>query len=636
MLINFRKDINGLRAIAVIAVVLFHFNPSWMPGGFAGVDVFFVISGFLMTGIIFRGLEKNDFSILNFYIARANRIIPALAVLCLTLLVFGWFYLTPLDYKALGKHVGSSIGFVSNVVYWKETGYFDASSLEKWLLHTWSLSVEWQFYILYPLALLAIRKFISVRFIKPIVLVGAILSCILCIIATYKTPSAAYYLLPTRAWEMLVGAVAYLYPFNTNERQKKVLELVGLIFIVGSYFTVTSKTAWPGYIALFPVLGAFFIIQSQRSQSLITGNFVFQKIGRWSYSIYLWHWPLVVAIYYFSLSDTYIYLGMLFSVTFGFLSYKYIEKIKFRRDVENLSYILKSKPLHIAFISMALGSLVFISDGFAYNRFDVKYQAVIKEIEAQKSRPDYDRGCFDYQAVEACTYYDGTSLTSNNPTHILLGDSHAQSLVNAIATTLSRNPEYKGLKFYGMAGCFFTENLDDIYPEMASCAALARRSINEIINKYPGVPVIYVNRLSQLILDNNGPIKNVKVIHSKLKSDFYATLDRLAKGRAVYFVTPTPEFEKPVPQLTTVNYFFHDGERVKMPAHEYDRRNKLALDLIENIPEKHKVKILDVKPYFCDDIYCYGDINSIPFYRDTNHVSEYGNKKLFKLFEQID
>ena len=149
---SFRQDINGLRAIAVIAVVLFHFNASWMPGGFAGVDVFFVISGFLMTGIIFRGIEQENFSILKFYVARANRIIPALAVLCLVLLVFGWFYLTPLDYKALGKHAASSVAFLSNIIYWRESGYFDAASHEKWLLHTWSLSVEWQFYILYPLS----------------------------------------------------------------------------------------------------------------------------------------------------------------------------------------------------------------------------------------------------------------------------------------------------------------------------------------------------------------------------------------------------------------------------------------------------------------------------------------------------
>jgi peptidoglycan/LPS O-acetylase OafA/YrhL len=218
---QFRKDINGLRAIAVIAVVLFHFNASWMPGRFAGVDVFFVISGFLMTGIIFRGIEQESFSVLKFYVARANRIIPALAVLCLVMLVFGWFYLAPLDFKALGKHVSNSMFFLSNITYSRESGYFDASSHEKWLLHTWSLSVEWQFYIIYPLVLVALRKFMPLKAMKMVILFGTAFSFILCVFATYKWPNPAYYLLPTRAWEMMIGGVAYIYPFAIKDKLKK-------------------------------------------------------------------------------------------------------------------------------------------------------------------------------------------------------------------------------------------------------------------------------------------------------------------------------------------------------------------------------------------------------------------------------
>ena len=336
---QFRKDINGLRAIAVIAVVLFHFNASWMPGGFAGVDVFFVISGFLMTGIIFRGIEQENFSILRFYVARANRIIPALAVLCLVLLVLGWFYLNPIDYKALAKHAGSSISFISNITYLRESGYFDASSHEKWLLHTWSLSVEWQFYIIYPLVLVAMRKFMSVKAMKAAVLFGTLLGFIFCVIATYKWPNHAYYLLPTRAWEMMIGGVAYLYPIALKEERKKLLEWAGIALIIGSFYFISKDNPWPGYLALLPVLGSFLIIQAQRNDSFIISNIVSQKIGAWSYSIYLWHWPLVVAIYYFSLNDMFIYIGIALSVLFGFLSNKYIEKIKFRNDfIKLLNY----------------------------------------------------------------------------------------------------------------------------------------------------------------------------------------------------------------------------------------------------------------------------------------------------------
>lgn len=156
---KFREDINALRAIAVASVVLFHFNHDWLPGGFAGVDVFFVISGFLMTMIIVKGLEKESFSILSFYEARVRRIIPALAVLCFVLMFLGLFLLSPIDYLNLGKHSAASLTFLSNIVYWTESNYFDSSSNEKWLLHTWSLSVEWQFYLIYPVVLVLLNLF---------------------------------------------------------------------------------------------------------------------------------------------------------------------------------------------------------------------------------------------------------------------------------------------------------------------------------------------------------------------------------------------------------------------------------------------------------------------------------------------
>lgn len=166
---NFRHDINGLRAIAVFAVVLFHFNPHWLPGGFAGVDVFFVISGFLMTSIIFNGLERDNFNLIKFYTARANRIIPVLSVMSIILLIFGWFYLLPTDYLELGRQVERSSYFASNILFSKGGGYFDTDEKTKWLLHTWSLSVEWQFYIFFPLILLALKKYLSFAQLKKVV-----------------------------------------------------------------------------------------------------------------------------------------------------------------------------------------------------------------------------------------------------------------------------------------------------------------------------------------------------------------------------------------------------------------------------------------------------------------------------------
>lgn len=443
---NFRHDINGLRAIAVIAVVLFHFNSSWMPGGFAGVDVFFVISGFLMTGIIFRGIEQENFSILKFYVARANRIIPALAVLCLVLLIFGWFYLTPFEYKALGKHTASSMSFLSNIIYWRESGYFDAASHEKWLLHTWSLSVEWQFYIIYPLVLVAMHKFMSIKTMKFLLLVGTVLGFIFCVIATYKWPNPSYYLLPTRAWEMMLGGIAYLYPLTLSENRKKLFGWTGLGLIIGSYFLISAENPWPGYLAVFPVIGTFLVIQAHRNNSIITNNLVFQKLGAWSYSIYLWHWPLVVIIYTFSLPDYYIYLGISLSIFLGFLSYQYIEKINFRKNFHNTLSYLKCKPIYMSIILGLISTSIFYLNGnngwLKIQNSETKKTYMIL-FESVSNSQDWHAGIGGQQDFSNCRFntQDLTLEVKNRikkcaslygPGYLILGDSHAEDLFGII------------------------------------------------------------------------------------------------------------------------------------------------------------------------------------------------------------
>jgi peptidoglycan/LPS O-acetylase OafA/YrhL len=495
---NFRQDINGLRAIAVIAVVLFHFNPSWMPGGFAGVDVFFVISGFLMTGIIFRGFEQDKFSILKFYIARANRIIPALGVLCIVLLVFGWFYLTPLDYKSLGKHTASSMLFISNFTYWKEADYFAAASHEKWLLHTWSLSAEWQFYIIYPLVLVVMRKFMSIKSMKIMVLVGAILGFIFCIISTYKWPGPSYYLLPTRAWEMMIGGVAYLYPFHLQEKRKKLFEWVGLILIVGSYVLISKDSPWPGYLAIFPVLGTFLIIQAQRNDSLITNNTIMQKIGVWSYSIYLWHWPLVVAIYYFSLHEIFIYLGIALSILLGYLSNRYIEKIKFRNDFYSLFSYLKCKPVHIVLIIGVFGNAILLTDGLDYSyrkgASSPKAKFLNKYEQAHRNLADtYWLKCNTYSSLSS----NGTLITDPSCVEkkgeggvFLWGDSHAEALSFGLRTLL----QSVDIPFYQKtsAGCkaSLSENLTKTGNSKKACDHSNKLSLESISKLKPQLVII--------------------------------------------------------------------------------------------------------------------------------------------------
>ena len=627
--LNFRKDINGLRAIAVIAVVLFHFNASWMPGGFAGVDVFFVISGFLMTGIIFRGIEQENFSILKFYIARANRIVPALAVLCLVLLVFGYLYLSPDSYKELGKHVATSMAFLSNITYWRESGYFDSASHGKWLLHTWSLSVEWQFYIIYPLVLVVMRKFIPLNAMKIIVLIGMILGFIFCIIVTYWKPNPAYYLLPTRAWEMMLGGVAYVYPFTIQEKRKKLVEWLGLSLIVGSYFLISKDTPWPGYLAIFPVLGAFLIIQAQRNDSIVTSNIIFQKLGAWSYSIYLWHWPLVVAIYSFSLNEVFIYIGIALSVLLGFFSHTYIEKIKFRNDFSGLFSYLKCKPIYLAFVISIAGSVIFIANGFI-KLASPEYQGLIKAAEPSP----YRNKCHieNYQDPELSCEYFGEKIS-----WATLGDSHTVEISYALAEDLKANNI--GLKHFIFSGCrpSFKERED-----FSKCSKWYNESINYILNDKNIKNVLLNHRFTSGLFggdpsnypENVGTTVTSETI--RITKHIDDLIVKLASNKEnVYVFYPIPELPKDVKKIIGMEYEKRNsltnilGTSLKW----YKERNKYMINHFNDAKYPSNVHLLNPEKVFCDANNCFAVKDGIPLYFDDDHPSVSGAARLVDLIK---
>ncbi|HWL29750.1 MAG TPA: acyltransferase, partial [Burkholderiaceae bacterium] len=307
---NFRYDINALRGWAVIAVMLFHFDLPGFGGGFVGVDVFFVISGLLMTSIIVRGLSSGEgthgFSLIGFYYARAKRILPALIVLCAILLGVGWFTLASTDYRELGSHSALSLAFLSNMKYWLEAGYFDAASHEKWLLHTWSLSVEWQFYLVLPLFLMVVWRFFPGRRNARYALLAAFAaSLLMSVVLTPGHPSTSFYFFPIRAWEMLAGGLCHLFAAELalDARQARLAEWLGYGLILASIFTLDATDAWPSYLALLPVSGALLVLIANRQQSFLSRLRLTQRMGLWSYSVYLWHWPMVVALVYLERED---------------------------------------------------------------------------------------------------------------------------------------------------------------------------------------------------------------------------------------------------------------------------------------------------------------------------------------------
>ncbi|MEB0094391.1 acyltransferase family protein [Pseudomonas sp. CCI1.2] len=494
---DFRKDINGLRAIAVIAVILFHFNPAWLPGGYAGVDIFFVISGYLITGIIFRGLQKNSFGLITFYTSRARRIIPALAAMCFALLAFGWFYLLPLEYSELGKHVASSLGFFSNFVYWSEAGYFAAGAHEKWLLHTWSLSVEWQFYMIYPIVLLLLSRLVTLNALRWIVLAGSVLGFLACVYMSFKWPEPAFYLLPARAWELLAGGVACLFPFKLISRSQRALEAVGVGLMLASFFVLSEKDVWPGYLALLPVMGTLSVIISARQDSFMTNNPFSQWTGKLSYSLYLWHWPVVVFMSYAGyLNDTRSALvGIATSFALGLASFTVIEKSSTEKKPERpWKFATVSSLIVLVF---AAGAAVKATQGAVtpLRAISISDKARFVQEYADRQNNLYETYWLKCDAFSAFTQRGQKAIDpSCTQKHgeggvFLWGDSHAQALSLGLRTLLP-----KETPFYQVTSAACKPSLTDDTglqtPPRITCNYSNRTALDSIKADKPDIVVI--------------------------------------------------------------------------------------------------------------------------------------------------
>jgi peptidoglycan/LPS O-acetylase OafA/YrhL len=293
---TYRPDIDGLRAVAVLAVVIFHAFPAALPGGFVGVDIFFVISGYLITGILLDGMQVRQYSLAQFYARRIRRIFPALVTVLLATWAMGWFCLTGDEYRELGKHVLAGAGFVSNWAFWTEAGYFDQTASAKPLLHLWSLGVEEQFYIVWPLLM-----FVAVRLrrVALICAVTGLLSFVSAIWLVRYHPSAAFYWPTSRMWELAAGAgLAIAASGGCAERNDNAhsASSIGLLLCAVSFIVLNSRLPFPGWFAIPPVLGAVALIAAGPkgvANRLLLGNSVAVWFGKISYALYLWHWPLL-------------------------------------------------------------------------------------------------------------------------------------------------------------------------------------------------------------------------------------------------------------------------------------------------------------------------------------------------------
>lgn len=640
---NFRYDINGLRAYAVILVVLFHFGIIGFAAGFIGVDIFFVISGFLMTSIVIKSLDKGNFSLLKFYLARGIRIVPALFVVSTIVLILGWFLVLPTDYKALAKHTLSSINFFSNIVYWRESSYFDTDSHNKALLHTWSLSVEWQFYLVFPIIVALLYKIKKSRnFLLTFFILGTIISLILSIIITAKNPSAGFFLLPTRAWEMLAGGLIFFIP-KEKVPYKKPLEFIGFFLIAISCYIFSTDTLWPSYNAILPVLGAFLILLAHQQNSIFTKGSVFQWLGNNSYSIYLWHWPIVFFLHYFYKNDDYIFItaGIILSIILGWLSYTYIENPT-RKKLSNLSIV---KAYFLWFLSISILSLISIMifkfDGVK-NRFSNEINNIINTINDINPRRDECLGKQDDSQLKKCTYGDGPLSL------IVVGDSHASAMLNGVINALPNNTS---LISFTIGGCPTVKNLKKTNMPEYSCGERVKDIIYDIKTNYStDIPILVINRANAIFQGependkSNQPIRYINTPSLVFDEEYYAqmrnayvdTLKDLSASHKVYITRPTPEAKKEISNLAAKIFKYHlPTQDLTITWNEYYERSKQAWKAQDMAAQSTKnIQIIDLSREFCDNETCYFTQNNLPLFYDDDHMSWTASLKLAPIFKK--
>ena len=427
---QYRPEIDGLRALAVLPVILFHAGTTLLSGGFVGVDVFFVISGYLITCLLIEDLARGRFSLLDFYERRARRILPALFFVIAACIPLAWLILMPSDMINFARSIVAVIFFCSNILFWRESGYFDISSEMKPLLHTWSLSVEEQFYIFFPLFLVFVWKF-GRRF--TVVSLAAVLglSFVLAHWAVDQKPSAAFYMLPFRAWELMVGSLAAVWlrdrstPLAAGLAQW--LSLLGLAMIIVPVFMYGEHTPFPGVNAIAPVAGTALIILCAQPGTLayrLLSARSMVGVGLISYSAYLWHQPLLAfAKYYFYPAPPYALLMLLAaaSLVLAWLTWKYVEAPFRNRKRFSRQWIFgASGAVGALAVAWGIGGMVTLGH---MDRFSPEQARVLNQFVNTR---EYVIHRFD--ALKGQAFVDKPGLTKT----LVIGDSYGQDFLNAI------------------------------------------------------------------------------------------------------------------------------------------------------------------------------------------------------------
>jgi peptidoglycan/LPS O-acetylase OafA/YrhL len=635
-MLAYRADIDGLRAVAVVLVLLFHAEFQAFSGGYIGVDVFFVISGFLITSLILKDLEGGKFSIIHFYERRIRRIFPALTVILLSTLVVSFLLFMPAEFKNFGRDLAGASGFASNIVFWRVSGYFDTSNWLKPLIHTWSLAVEEQYYIFFPVYMMLAYKYAR-RYIVPLTIAGLVVSFLINIwgISTGRF-SAAFYLLPTRAWELLIGSLlAFRFiPELRSSLARNALALAGLGMILYSGTVFDSHTDFPGAAAMLPAIGAALLIFTGMGPGTYTARALGHRcpvfIGKISYSLYLWHWPLLVFAQYYLIRDLTTaerLLVLASSFALAALSWRFVEQPFRKKDG-----VFKRRNLFITGLS---AMAVLLVTGLAIYKLDglpQRFPEKVSKLAMASKGGDYPdaglEGTFDTQKII------GDADSDKKPFFVLWGDSHATTMMPAAGMIA----EKQNLKGYGFskAGCMPAVDFREI--SNTHCIEV-NEAITEVVRRENIKTVILVARWSAYprwwsdMPDPGG----TRETREKVREAILGTVRKLQKmGKEVVTVAEVPHIQGwQVPSVLARKKYFGRGPEMEIPIEKHLGQQDFVLGLFEEIKNITGVRVIYPHKKLCAKGICRVELNGRSLYFDDDHLSDAGSELVSPLFEGV-
>ena len=637
---QYRSEIDGLRALAVVPVVLFHASIPGFNGGYVGVDIFFVISGYLITSIILNDLQKERFSFVDFYHRRAKRILPALLTMLLVTTIVAYLVLPPKLLQMYSQSLVSVVTFSSNVYFYSRNGYFDVASEELPLLHTWSLSVEEQYYIFFPLLVFFMWRY-KRAWLPHIILLIGITSFLLSNYLVYKNAIAPnFYLIFSRAWELLSGALLAIYLTQSatcSHSSKQLWSFAGLLMVIASITLYQQSTPFPSVFSLLPVGGTLLIIRFA-DKSTIVGQLLSQKsivyVGLISYSLYLWHQPIFAFLRILQLGEpsaSMFFYAIVTTLIVSIASYLYIEK-----PARHTKVITHRQVFGLSFAALSIVVLTgFI--GHYYQGFEARYStpSYASSIQSSPFRETCHTSGEDFLSPSsACT------LNNFPATWATLGDSHTVEVAHALADHLK--PKEQGVKQLSFSRCAPALTFEVEVPgcknwiNQAVAMLEKDKAIKNVLVGFRYTAFLFGEQMKTYPeLPNETPpiVNNIGMSKTQLRDAYWHGLSELIfrlrkSGKTVYLLYPIPELPEHIEKVVSPYSVFSDNPRFNLSqttsANYYFERNDFILKKLNSLRYGHSLRAVHPFEVLCDSRGCPAISSGRSLYFDDDHLSNFG------------